>query len=488
MAHKDDLVIYFAVNSMFPTRGFSWRSGFLLAACICLAAPPLSAQCPNPNCLPPAGSVDTTFFTAKQPSDGFLGAALGAREIEGGKILVNMWGTFSSGGPDPIERDVMVRLNRDGTIDPGFEFQTSDLERVWMVHAFAVSGHGMIAAASSGVGTEGFFYGHLHITRSDGTSIFSADTGIDNSRLVRCLAWQADGKLLIGGDYVEFLPGIPRGLARLLEDGRLDAGFSPPVDLADAIGVAVQPDGKILMLTPNAVHRLLSNGSPDPDFHSAHLDSFLYDANPHRPVPVALQPDGKILVCWGFSGIDGVPRPGVARLSSNGFLDSSFDAGKGPEGAFTPDMDMALQPDGKMIVAGHFTSFNGVDRSALVRLRSDGSVDLSFDSGRVLQVGRSITLLHDGSYLATDAIFSFGGSMSPYHLLGDEPIRLQFPDGCGRALRINSLIGDTYILESSLNLKTWRAVSTNSATACWLSFTNSLPGALVFFRAQKLQH
>jgi len=250
------------MSAILPANRCRARSGLLLLGLLVFAGPLATAESALLNCLAPAGSVDMGFFRAPQP-DSFLGTALGAREIEGRKILVNMWGTFSSGGANPTQRDFMVRLNADGTVDPSFEFHAGDLERVRGVHAFAVSSNGTIAAASSGPGTDGFLYGHFHLTRPDGGLIFAAYTGIDNSRLIHSLVWQGDGRLLVGGDYVPFLPGMPGGLARLYTDGSLDASFSPPADLTWVIGLAVQSDGKILALAWDTLRRLLPNGEPD---------------------------------------------------------------------------------------------------------------------------------------------------------------------------------------------------------------------------------
>ena len=443
-----------------------------------------------PACDRPAGSIDDSFFRVPDPVS-FLGAALGTAELSDGRILVGLFGTISSGGSNPIERGLMARLNPDGTLDPSFTFQPGDLERVWQVHMFGVAKDGTIAAATSGVGTEGFYYGHFYILRPDGSTVYSATTGVDSSTLVHCLAWQADDRLLIGGNYRLFLPSLPAGLARLHEDGSLDSSFAPPAGFSFVTGLCVQPDGRILALDNDTLYRLQPDGSLDASFTPARFENLNlgYSWGPHRAVPVVLQPDGKILVASSFTGVNGVPRASVVRLHADGSVDATFNPGQGPGEAWLPDMDLVLQPDGRMIVTGYFTSFNDVHRSGVVRLRADGAVDLAFDAGASFNAVGSVTLLREGRSLVTVYAPGFGGNMWPYRLLGDPGIRLATPeflgDGQGR-LRINSVPGERYLLQASANLATWQNVATNSATDCQLAFTNRVVSQSVqFYRVRR---
>lgn len=137
-------------------RFLGWVLTYWAAACL-LSASPL------PPCDDPAGTIDSTFI--RPPDlDSFVGAALDTVELPDRRILVGLFETYSTGGENAVERSLMVRLQADGTLDPSFTFESGALERVGAVHAFAVASNGVIAAATSGIGTEGFFYGHLHIT------------------------------------------------------------------------------------------------------------------------------------------------------------------------------------------------------------------------------------------------------------------------------------------------------------------------------------
>jgi uncharacterized delta-60 repeat protein len=102
---------------------------------------------------------------------------------------------------------------------------------------------------------------------------------------------------------------------------------------------------------------------------------------------LALQPDGRILVAGRFDSVNGVPRNGLARLAASGAVDTTFDPGTGLEIEYEEPGSalitaLALQPDGRVLVTGCFTHVNGVTRANLARLQPDGSLDISFESLR----------------------------------------------------------------------------------------------------------
>ena len=93
---------------------------------------------------------------------------------------------------------------------------------------------------------------------------------------------------------------------------------------------------------------------------------------------VAPDPDGKILLGGSFVSVNGKSQYRVARAFSDRSLDQSFSSGSGANNTVYA---IFAQPDGKILCAGNFTSYNGTSRSRLARLNSDGSLDTSFDPG-----------------------------------------------------------------------------------------------------------
>ena len=91
---------------------------------------------------------------------------------------------------------------------------------------------------------------------------------------------------------------------------------------------------------------------------------------------VLQQPDGKILICGNFTSFNGQNKGYVARLNNDGSVDTDFTAGPG---YWT--RHMALQPDGKIVIGGFFTTVEGAKRNRIARLNANGSLDTSFNPG-----------------------------------------------------------------------------------------------------------
>ena len=197
---------------------------------------------------------------------------------------------------------------------------------------------------------------------------------------VQRLAVQPDGKILAAGSF-STVEGEPRRyLARFLPDGALED--TSTFDIGDGLlnyinALAVQPDGKIVIagyfLEVNGsvrtrIARLLPNGSVESTatFNTGTGASSSIEA-------MVLQPDGKIIIAGDFTTFNGQPRERVARLSPDGTLDAGFIADV--DGFVTA---MALQPDGKVLIAGTFSNVDGQPRPGVARLLATGGVDPGF--------------------------------------------------------------------------------------------------------------
>ena len=97
-------------------------------------------------------------------------------------------------------------------------------------------------------------------------------------------------------------------------------------------------------------------------------------------------PDGRIVISGQFTSFQGMPNRGVVRLNPDGTVDSSFTIGGGAQwtettetSSFFPIVEsIALQGDGKLLIVGTFEAFNGTPLPGIGSLNSDGSVDTSF--------------------------------------------------------------------------------------------------------------
>src|SRR5256886_1114876 len=163
--------------------------------------------------------------------------------------------------------------------------------------------------------------------------------------------------------------------------GRLDTTFVSAPGTNDAVNVVIpQPDGKVIAagrftfannVARNRIARFNFNGSLDTTFDpGTGADGEITAA--------VLQPDGRIVVAGLFTSFNGFTHNRVCRLNANGSVDQTFGLGSGINNAA---LALALQTDGRIIVGGQFSSVDLTPRSNLARLNNDGSVDLSFDPG-----------------------------------------------------------------------------------------------------------
>jgi uncharacterized delta-60 repeat protein len=111
----------------------------------------------------------------------------------------------------------------------------------------------------------------------------------------------------------------------------------------------------------------------------AYVDSsYLITNGPNdRVVKIALQDDGKLIAIGYFTHFSDTPMKYICRLNIDGSLDTTFNPQAGPDGYL---FDLALNDEGKIIVVGNFTYFNGIKCDRIARLNTDGSVDVEFST------------------------------------------------------------------------------------------------------------
>ena len=92
---------------------------------------------------------------------------------------------------------------------------------------------------------------------------------------------------------------------------------------------------------------------------------------------LTVQADGKVVIAGEFTTFNGISRSRIARLNADGALDASFNVGNGANSTVN---SVAVQPNGKIFIGGFFTFFNGSPSLRLARLNTNGSLDTSFES------------------------------------------------------------------------------------------------------------
>ena len=224
---------------------------------------------------------------------------------------------------------------------------------------------------------------------------------------VLATALQPDGKILIGGKFTTVLGSTRNNIARLNTDGTLDTAFNPNAN--DVVRtIVVQADGKILVggdfssiasLVRNNIARLnLITGLPD---------SFNPNAN-STVYAIAVQADGKILVGGLFNGansIGGQTRNYIARLDATTGLADSFNPN-----ASNIVYSIAVQPDGKILAGGFFTSIAGLVRNYIARINPITGLADSFNPNADGLVD-GITVQADGRILVYGEFIVIGGQV-----------------------------------------------------------------------------
>ena len=120
-----------------------------------------------------------------------------------------------------------------------------------------------------------------------------------------------------------------------------------------------------------------------------------------------IQPDNKVVLWGGLLTFGSTTLPGIARVNTDGTLDTSFNPGFGiSSGSITA---VAVQADGKLLVIGPFSSFDNVTVPGFVRLNTDGTVDSTFQpalvtGGEFISRAQNILPLSDGTILVWDEI------------------------------------------------------------------------------------
>lgn len=258
------------------------------------------------------------------------------------------------------------------------------------------------------------------IFNGSGKVITSVSSGEDEAH---CLALQPDGKIVAGGftrpanAEVALVRYNPDGSL----DTSFGTGGKVITPVAegddDARAIAVQPDGKIVIAgygyrsngwNDVILLRYNSDGTLDSSFATGGKLMFDIGGAYDQAYGVALQPDGKIVVVG--SSYNGSDRWAIVRVTPSGQLDSTFDGDGKVVTSFGSGNDNAnsveIQPDGKIVVGGDVQSIGNGD-FGLARYHSDGSLDTAFgvagklttDWGGQLDSGRSVRLQRDGKIM-----------------------------------------------------------------------------------------
>jgi uncharacterized delta-60 repeat protein len=271
-----------------------------------------------------------------------------------------------------IGSNVLIRLKEDGTIDTSFYIGTVS----GSVNDIFVQADNKIVA----VGNAPSYIKRLNEDGSLDTSFNFPGATING--WINKVEVLNNGKIIIAGIFDQ-IGSIPiEAIARLNSDGSLDTSFNlnlPPVSGIRAI--SIQPDGKILIAGQNdettnqyrIFRRYLSNGALDTSFNGDE-ENYIYD--------IETQQDGKIMISGPFDEYNNTTRYNVARLNNDGTLDASFNSYNTPHnGTNYTIFDVTILNDGKYFINGSFSIYDSVTSNYIAKINHDGTIDTSFNIG-----------------------------------------------------------------------------------------------------------
>jgi uncharacterized delta-60 repeat protein len=301
-----------------------------------------------------------------------------------GKLVVG--GAFTTIGGQA--RKYIARIASDGVVDSTTLFKNTGADKT--VRALALQTDGAILVGGEFSTIDGTARNFIARLQADGDRDLTFDPNAND--VVRSIAVQDDGAILVGGEFTT-IGGVSRNfIARLKADyedldnpgtfiaGEIDSTFNPNAG-GIVRSLAVQPDTNILVSGDfttiggqprSSLARLNAAGTVD--------SVFLPEADAISEVAIsaiAVQGNGKFLIGGLFSHIDGIPSSHIARLHSNGSMDTTWHTSVNGEVT-----SIVILSNGKILICGNFTSItdsNGTyPRNSLARLNADGSVDVQF--------------------------------------------------------------------------------------------------------------
>ena len=227
--------------------------------------------------------------------------------------------------------------------------------------------------------------------------------------------------------------------------------------------------------------RLNSNGMMDSSFDTG--------TGPAGDIyAIIIQPDGKILVGGTFSSFSSYPTPYLVRLDSSGKVDNSFDAGTGPDDWVKC---IVLQPDGRVVIGGNFATVNGTACSHIARLTSGGALDPAFNPAASTSDSIVALVRQSNGLLVLGGGFTIvnGSARTGLARVGSTDLKINSIQVQSNRVAKVALTGQSglgFTLEGSSNLITWSTVATgvSSASSVSVQDTQSVSLPVRYYRTR----
>jgi uncharacterized delta-60 repeat protein len=320
-----------------------------------------------------------------------------------GKILVALEVSRNS---VPVTVSKIIRYNSNGTIDTSFNIANV----LFYIYDMAIQTDGKILIAGNFYDLNNTTIGYVARLNNNGTTDTTFNNGGNTANsIVRCFALQSDGKIIIAGSFTSYNGVAVNKCIRLNVNGSIDTSFNAGIVPTAIFSIVVTNTNKIILggefttfngVNVNRLVQLNTNGTLDTGFISNIGSGFNAIVT-----SLFLQLDGKILVSGSFTIFDGYSVNRILRLLPSGLLDTNFN---NLPIANNQVNSINIDADGKILIGGIFTSANGTSGNRFARLDSNGYLDntLNIGSGFDNSV-RSIAIQNDGRIIACGAFNNY---------------------------------------------------------------------------------
>lgn len=333
------------------------------------------------------GYLDSSF----NPGAGPNGAVCVVKALEDGKVLAG--GTFTQVNTATANR--LVRLNTDGSVDGTFATGSGPNGPIWTI---AEMEDGRVVIGGEFTSISGQARKNVARLLPDGSVDPEFNPGAGPNAVVYSAAAQTDSRILIAGAFTSVGGFNQSYIARLNTNGTVDAEFSLPLAPNAVVrDMALQNDGRIVLVgdfsqvggrAAGRIARLNADGSMDAAFDSgAGANGTIFTVTAHD--------DRRIVLGGDFSAINGHSLNRIGRLNFDGSVDIGFNPGSGANNSV---LSAVVQPDSAVVIGGRFTHVNGLPRNRVARLHGEerfalGIVQFTAVTYQIGENGGSVTLM-----------------------------------------------------------------------------------------------
>jgi uncharacterized delta-60 repeat protein len=363
--------------------------------------------CINSSLFAQSGALDATFLSGTATSTGNV-ASIAVQSD--GKVVIG--GTFTSYNGTSVNR--ICRVNMDGSLDATFNVGAGASATVTKL---LLQADGKIIMVGNFTSYKGTSINRIVRLNNDGTIDGTFAVGLGANNQIYSAAMQADGKIIIAGTFTSYKGTSISRIARINTDGSLDGTFAPGTGPNSWVyDMAIQTDGKIVLVgdfasyngtTVNKVARITSTGALD-NLLSFNAGTAISTSTVYG-YAVDLQSDGKIIIGGSFTSFNGSPKNRLVRLNTNGSIDNSFNVGG--SNSNNTVFSCKVLSDNKILLGGAFSNFNGSTPARFICLNSDGTKDATFNIGGA---GANVNSILDIQLNSNNDIY-IGGSFTAFN-------------------------------------------------------------------------